>query len=272
MYRKIFGISLICLAASVAFGIPAIAKGSSSISWLIILLFVTTITLFFLQRREQRESVAAPSSPAAMRPKPLEPQDQDMNHLLKHGWMYFLGQLERPDPRLWHEIATDFHEIDSPQDRGRPLVPFVGIDPGGRLDVAFWIVEQPDCDRATASDFIRGFVANELYEIAVRDKATALLSAFSAVIKRYNSGFYRWHGIHADELGIEPIAGPSYKTFDETAVADMMAQIERRYGADPIERPVNLLVFEDVPVNPMPGAFDAGLMYSSQDGTGLKKK
>lgn len=160
----------------------------------------------------------------------------DMSHLLKDGWIAFLRSLPAPDPLLWHGVATDFH----------------GIEARGRLEAAFWILEQPDCDRATASDFIRGFVANELLETAARVGNTDLLKAFQDVIDRYNAGFYVRFGIVPDAGGIGPIAETITGPFDDKAVASMMDRIARDTGIAPLRKPIGLLGRDAKPNEPMP--------------------
>jgi hypothetical protein len=160
----------------------------------------------------------------------------DMSHLLKDGWIAFFRSLDAPDPLLWHGIATDFH----------------GIEAHGRLGAAFWILAQPECDRATASDFIRGFVANELMETAARTGDTVRLKAFQDVIDRYNAGFYARSGIGPNVGGIEPIAETIIGPFDDRAVATMMDRIVRDTRITPLRKPVGLLGHEAKPIDPMP--------------------
>ena len=186
--------------------------------------------------------------------------DAKLDHLLKDGWIPFLRSLPQPDPYLWHGVATDFHEINH----------------RGRLEAAFWILDQPECDRATASDFIRGFVANELFEIAVKGKDTARLKAFQTVITRYNSGQYKWFGLPPDREGISPIAETAHAPFDDTAVAAMMNRITQAAGIPAFPAPFGLLMAKDRPDNPMPNLVrspydfwgDAGLhhRYPGKDG------
>ena len=161
----------------------------------------------------------------------------NMTHLLKDGWIPFLRSLPHPDPILWHGVATDFHEIEH----------------GGRLEAAFWILEQPECDRATASDFIRGFVANELFELAVRSGNAARVKTFQEVIHRYNSRFYVWFGIPPDAGDITPISEAVDGPFGDAALAGMISRIARSVGIAPLTAPVNLLLKDDIPDNPMPG-------------------
>lgn len=175
----------------------------------------------------------------------------DMTHLLKDGWIAFLRSLDAPDPVLWHGVATDFH----------------GIEARGRLEAAFWILQQPECDRATASDFIRGFVANELLETAARTADTHRLAEFQDVIDRYNAGFYAWFGIKPDVGGIEPIAETISGPFDDGAVATMMDRIVRMTGIPPLRKPVGLLGHDAKPDTPMPGTIRSP--YDFWDDAGL---
>lgn len=175
----------------------------------------------------------------------------DMTHLLKDGWIAFLRGIDPPDPVLWHGVATDFH----------------GIEAHGRLEAAFWILNQAGCDRATASDFIRGFMANELLERAVQTGDTQRLTAFQDVIRRYNAGFYAGFGIRADAGGIEPIAERIDGPFDDAAVAGMMTRIARSAGIPPLVVPVGLLGANDKPDNPSP--VSARSPYDFWDDAGL---
>jgi hypothetical protein len=175
----------------------------------------------------------------------------DMTHLLKDGWIPFLRSLPAPDPDLWHGVATDFHAIEA----------------RGRLDAAFWILEQGQCDKATASDFIRGFVANELLEKAARARNQQRLTAFQDVIDRYNAGFYLRFAIVPDAAGIEPIAETTEGPFDDRAVGAMVDRIVRKTGIPPLRKPVGLLRHEDKPNAPMAGTVRSP--YDFQDDAGL---
>jgi hypothetical protein len=175
----------------------------------------------------------------------------DMSHLLKSGWIPFLRSLPAPDPDLWHGVATDFHSIEA----------------RGRLDAAFWILEQSQCDKATASDFIRGFVANELLERAAEIKDMQRLTALQAVIDRYNSGFYSRFAIRPDLAGIEPIAEIIDGPFDDKAVAMMIDRIVRDTGIAPLRKPVGLLQHEDKPNASIAGT--ARSTYDFWDDAGL---
>ena len=174
-----------------------------------------------------------------------------MDHLLKDGWLPFLRSLSQPDPHLWHGVATDFHEINH----------------RGRLDAAFWIMEQRECDRATASDFIRGFIATELFEIAAKSKDTLRLNAFQEVINRYNSGYYVWFGIEPDAGGIEPIAETIDGSFDDNAVAAMLNRVTQAAGVTAFTAPIGLLPADDKPNNPMPNLVRS--LYDFSDDAGL---
>lgn len=104
---------------------------------------------------------------------------ESRDHLLDGGWIPFLTGLDGPDIYLWHGVATDFHEIDVRD----------------RLDAAFWILEQPECDKATASDFILNYVE---YRLEDRRIELGELARFAEVVKRYNGGFYRFQSIRPD--------------------------------------------------------------------------
>lgn len=207
---------------------------------------VTDPAPFLALRRKVEEAIAA----RAKRAVPAE-KVTDMSHLLKGGWIAFLQSLPHPDPVLWHDVATDFH----------------GIEKNGRLDAAFWILGQPDCDRATASDFIRGFVAHGLFETAARSGDPTGLNAFQTVVQRYNAGFYKWFGIVPDAGGIEPIGETVEGDFDDAAVAAMMRRIADAAGIGPVSVPVGLLSFKDKPTSPMPGLVRSP--YAFWDDAGL---
>lgn len=200
--------------------------------------------------RAFRQRVQAAIAARAKRAVPKE-KVTDMSHLLKGGWTAFLQGMPHPDPVLWHGLATDFH----------------GIEKNGRLDAAFWLLGQPECDRATASDFIRGFVAYELFETAARSSDTTRLNAFKTLVQRYNAGFYKWFGIVPDVGGIEPIAETVEGDFDDVAVAAMMRRIAAETGIGPVTVPVGLLSFKDRPTNPMPGLIRSA--YEFWDDAGL---
>lgn len=183
-------------------------------------------------RRRVEEAIAARAKRAVPKEKVT-----DMSHLLKGGWTAFLQGMPHPDPVLWHGVATDFH----------------GIEKNGRLDAAFWLLGQPECDRATASDFIRGFVAYEFFETAAQSGDTKRVNAFQTVVQRYNAGFYKWFGIVPDVGGIDPIAETVEGDFDDVAVAAMMRRIADATGIGPVTVPAGLLSFKDKPKSPMPG-------------------
>ena len=151
---------------------------------------------------------------------------EDQSHLLKNGWIAFLEGLPGPDIHLWHGVATDFHDLF-----------------GDRMDAAFWIVEQEECDRATVSDFIMGFLVYRLGEpyadITKREKR---LDRFLQIIEAYNAGFYRWHSIAAglNNHEIEP---------NDTAAAEILDKYETAQGLANLPRPTNLLDSAKRPVD-----------------------
>lgn len=129
--------------------------------------------------------------------------DVNRGYLLEDGWVRFLESLDGPDIHLWHGVATDFHDIE-----------------GDRLSGAFWILEQPECDKATASDFILLFVA---YMLERPDVVGDTLARFADVVLRYNTGFYKFHSIRAGET--------RQATFAEGSVdAEMKRMAERAVG------------------------------------------
>lgn len=143
--------------------------------------------------------------------------ETDQTHLLEDGWIAFLERLPGPDIHLWHGIATDFHDLF-----------------GDRLDAAFWVVQQDACDRATASDFIAGylyyFLSAEYADITKRD---ARLDDFLSVIRAYNAGKYTAHSIKAGTH----IDGD----LDDAAAAEILIKYEAAQGLTNLPRPKGLI-------------------------------
>lgn len=172
--------------------------------------------------------------------------DQAQDHLLKDGWIAFLKGLPGPDIHLWHGVATDFHELF-----------------GDRLDAAFWIVQQPECDRATASDFIRGYVRYEMKKLPVGDEIqNERVDLFASIIEKYNAGFYSAHSIKAGvHLSDEP--------FDAECEAIMRAY-ESKHGLDQLPRPKGLVNSSMSPTDPTTRGYASP--YAFWDDAGLHLK
>lgn len=169
--------------------------------------------------------------------------DTDQGHLLKDGWIAFLQSLPGPDIRLWHGIATDFHELD-----------------GDRLDAAFWILEQAACDRATASDFIAGYLRYRLGDgHAGSSRRDARLARFASLVEAYNAGRYTAHSIRAGEH-----LGNAMRDSEADAI---LGRYELAQGIEGLPRPKGLIDSTIDPSDPpdrgykSPYAFwdDAGL-------------
>ncbi len=178
--------------------------------------------------------------------------DPSANNMTINGWVLFLENLPGKDVTLWHSIATEFRDIE---DRDR-------------LDAAFWVLEQPACDRATASDFIRGMVywgvLERLAENA-RDKQNwDYIVAYRDVIKRYNEGFYKSHAIIAASGG-EP--GPD---FDTKAMGKMIARIVKKTGIPKLPRPDGLLLEPNTPTDELPKSYVAPYGYNADAGLFMK--
>ena len=143
--------------------------------------------------------------------------DTDQSHLLKDGWVAFLEGQPGPDIHLWHGIATDFHELD-----------------GDRMDAAFWILAQEACDRATASDFIAGYIRSRLSDgRAGSCGPDERLTRFASIVEAYNAGRYRAHSIRAGEhLG---------KAMSDSEADAILGRYETVRGIDGLPRPKGLL-------------------------------
>lgn len=137
--------------------------------------------------------------------------DVSRGYLLEDGWIRFLESLDGRDIRLWHGVATDFHDIE-----------------GDRLPGAFWILGQPECDKATASDFILLFVG---YMLARPEMGGDTFARFADVVRRYNAGFYKFHSIRAGEA--------LKALFREESIDDAMKRMAERAVASAEKRSVD---------------------------------
>ncbi|MGI9393982.1 MAG: hypothetical protein ACR2OY_04995 [Boseongicola sp.] len=178
--------------------------------------------------------------------------DPSANHLLLNGWVRFLQSLPGNDIKLWHSIATNFRNI-----RNRD-----------RLDAAFWILEQPDCDLATASNFIRGAAGLDLIEELAKDARKTenwrYIDSYCAVIEKYNSGFYVRHSIKAGGIeGLEP-------GFDQIALEDRLASIMKDTAQPPIPVPDGLLLEGAPPAVPMPDGYSSPYDFDPSAGLYMK--
>lgn len=146
----------------------------------------------------------------------------DANHLRKSGWLPFLQSLKGEDTALWHQIATDFHDMLIPDHMGATL----------------WILAQPSCDRATAAGFIRGFVRWECLLSAVIEAARSgdpwMVEGFRAVIHRWNPGFYQ---SRRTDLSVDLEDGG---TFTQARLVEMLAEACARGRLLPFPEPVGV--------------------------------
>ncbi|MEP1765029.1 MAG: hypothetical protein ABJJ53_00010 [Sulfitobacter sp.] len=172
--------------------------------------------------------------------------DTDQDHLLKDGWLAFLKGLPGPDIHLWHGIATDFHELY-----------------GDRLDAVFWIVQQHACDRATASDFIRGYVRYKMDPLfADSSIENERMNLFVSIIENYNAGFYEAHSIRAGvHLPDEP--------FDAEYEA-LMRAYESKHSLDNLPRPKGLIDSSVSPIVPATRGYASPYAFSDDAGLHLK--
>lgn len=178
--------------------------------------------------------------------------DPDVNHLLLNGWVRFLESLPGNDVNLWHEIATEFD----------------GLDDRDRLDAVFWILEQPDCDLATASDVIRGFIYWGILDKLAREaKASGkwrYVDAFRDLIKRYNSGFYTRHSLPASAEA-EPGSDCDLKFLGK-----QVAKTCKSTGMSQMPRPRGLFFTETPGPDPLPDGYIAPYAYELEAGLYLK--
>lgn len=178
--------------------------------------------------------------------------DPSVNHLLLNGWVRFLQSLPGNDIALWHSIATTFR----------------GIGERDRLDAAFWILEQLECDQATTSEFIRGAAGlNLIGKLAKRAKRTGnwrYVDAYCAVIERYNSGFYFRHAIKVGGIqGLDP-------GFDQSALEERLEAIANASGQPPFPIPDGLLLDGAPPSDPMPDGYSSPYDFDADAGLFLK--
>ena len=146
----------------------------------------------------------------------------DANHLRKSGWLPFLQSQKGEDTALWHQIATDFHEMLAPD----------------HMRATLWILAQPACDRATAAGFIRGFVRWECLLSAVTEAARSgdpwMVEGFRSVIHRWNTGAYQ---SRRTDLTVDLEDGG---TFTQARLVEMLAEACARGRLLPFPEPVGV--------------------------------
>ncbi|KQB97860.1 hypothetical protein AL073_02740 [Loktanella sp. 1ANDIMAR09] len=158
------------------------------------------------RHNKEKAQNAARQKAAAERPQ-TQPVEQSRG-ALTDGWFPFLVSLEGPDIPLWHQIATDFDDLY-----------------GDRLNAAYWILEQPECDRATAWEFVVEAILNEVLLAELKEDTknpnlpVSRRSLFEAVLRRWSEGFYRYHSIRIGEVPARYLDGLQSDVDRQTAVA-----------------------------------------------------
>ncbi len=161
----------------------------------------------------------------------------DADHLFANGILDFVSKSGVKDIAFWHSLATDFHDMF-----------------GDHLDAVFWILERPECDRATAWHFIAGFVSWEClrkelsslqapedpsaesdFQRRLRMRSAYVARSFEAVIRRWNEGFYRFHSLAPTNT-----EGEGFHGFSNADVDREMSAVEEKYGLGQLLRPVGL--------------------------------
>ena len=171
-----------------------------------------------------------------------------MNHLLASGWRAFLTSQPAADADLWHAIAANMD----------------GLDDLARLRAAFWILSKPQCDKATASDFIRGFVYTKLLDNAVKRRDADTVSAFARVVRRYNSGFYKLHSIRSGRY-IRTIEG-----YGDAEIARDLSRMEHKRKLPALPRPEGLLDRTAPPPDKGKRDYTSALAYTPDKGLHLR--
>lgn len=125
-------------------------------------------------------------------------------------------KLQPPDPDLWHDIAT-------------------GLDPDGSFKVLEWIVQQPDCDAATAAYIFHVSNAYDLFGFPDDQAAGMYAPAFRAVvtiIDRWREGSFP-----TARFTFEPDGRP--EPLD--VYTDAAERAAARFGKAPFHVPATLL-------------------------------
>ena len=121
-----------------------------------------------------------------------------------------------PDPDLWHDIAT-------------------GADPDGMDDVFEWIVQQPECDAATAASIFHVSNAYDLFAFRDAQSAGMYAPAFrtvATIIERWREGSFP-----TARFSFEPVNPPEpMETYVEAA-----ERAAAKFGSSPFHVPETLL-------------------------------
>lgn len=171
-----------------------------------------------------------------------------MNHLLSSGWKAFLTAQPAVDAELWHAIAANLDRIEE----------------NGRLRAAFWILSRPQCDKATASDFIRDFVYGKHLDNAVKRRDADTVAAFARVVRRYNSDFYKIHSIRSGRFA-RAIEG-----YGDVEVARDLSRMEAKRRLPALPRPQGLLDRTSAPPDRDKRDYTSALAFSPEKGLHLR--
>lgn len=175
-------------------------------------------------------------------------------HLLANGWLPFLRSLEHPDIKLWNDIATEFEEYVS-----------------DRLEAAFWILEQPECDRLTAWHFIVGMISWEVldWELKMQKERgeTTLRDAFEAVLQRWNTGFYQYHSLSYPQKEEDE----GHHGFASNTILNLLTALEQKLDLPPFTRPSHLDRDLSRPTDDLSRSVSVGLSYYHQEGLCLQR-
>ena len=171
-----------------------------------------------------------------------------MNHLLASGWRPFLTSQPAADAELWHAIAANME----------------GIEESGRLKAAFWILSKNQCDKATASDFIRSFVYDQHLANAVKRRDGDTVAAFARVVRRYNADFYKLHSLRSGRFA------RSIEGYGDADVARDLSRLEHRNKLPALPRPVGLLDRNAPPPDKGKRTYTSALAFTPEKGLHLR--
>lgn len=131
----------------------------------------------------------------------------------------FRTLLERatPDPWLWHTIATDQHELTADRAAG-----------------VFWLLNRPECDRATVAEFIAGYLMSENYLRAAQKAAKGSdvwqFSAFADLMTRWNRSLPSIQQIGREDVGIYNEDGPVLTQMTDDHILLEFAAVHQKTG------------------------------------------
>ncbi|WP_295511072.1 hypothetical protein [uncultured Sulfitobacter sp.] len=131
----------------------------------------------------------------------------------------FRTLLERaaPDPWLWHTIATDQHELTA-----------------DRAAAIFWLLDRPECDRATVAEFIAGFLMSENYLRAAQNAAKGTdvwqFSAFADLMAGWNRSSSSILRISRGDVGMYNEDGPFLTQMTDDRILLEFAAVHQKTG------------------------------------------